>query len=392
MNDFNSVYYQKTTFKIAVLSLSLLTIMSGAGVAPGISKIAAAFPDVSETLIKLIISLPPLFMIISALLSGILERYVNHKALISLGLILFIAGGVGAGYMQTIPLILMFRALLGFGTGIILPFSTGLIAACFKGVEKSKLIGLSSASNCLGAIFGNIVAGILAVIDWKYMFHIYWIGGIVLVLILLYLNHLPENRKKIISKEKLPKHVFLYSFFAFLTMMLFFLIVTNLSFIVHQRHLGASSVTGLLFAVNSLSMLVSGILLPYGLKLKKYFIPFVLLLISAGLLSILAANQIFYMFFAIALFGLGLGLLFPYLLNLTSEKVPNMLAVKAMSIGMACAWFGQFISPLFFGLIMKKSGMQISQLLIVLSIIVLIVSFFWFLRIVVDPVKTEKGK
>jgi len=55
---------QKTGFKAAVLSLSLLTIMSGAGVAPGIHKIAEAFPGTSETIIKLIISLPPLLMIL----------------------------------------------------------------------------------------------------------------------------------------------------------------------------------------------------------------------------------------------------------------------------------------------------------------------------------------
>ncbi|MEA2074566.1 MAG: DUF6064 family protein, partial [Euryarchaeota archaeon] len=55
-------------FKTALLSISLLTIMAGAGVAPGISKIAYAFPDVSETMIKMVLSIPPLFMIFASLI------------------------------------------------------------------------------------------------------------------------------------------------------------------------------------------------------------------------------------------------------------------------------------------------------------------------------------
>ena len=71
--------YQKTSFKTAVLSLSLLTIMSGAGVVPGIYKIAEAFPGTSETVIKLIISLPPLFMIFTALPSAFMEQFMKHS-------------------------------------------------------------------------------------------------------------------------------------------------------------------------------------------------------------------------------------------------------------------------------------------------------------------------
>ncbi len=204
---------QKTSFKIAVLSLSLLTIMSGAGVAPGINKIAEAFPDTSETAIKLIISLPPLFMIVAALLSGSIVKFIKHKNLIICGLVLFIIGGVGAGYMQTIPQILLFRALLGFGTGIILPFSTGLIAAFFDGNKRTRMMGYSSATNCFGAIIGNILAGILAVIGWSQMFHIYWLGALVLLCVLLFLNHLPEYKtNKAVSQAKLPG---VFSFTAF---------------------------------------------------------------------------------------------------------------------------------------------------------------------------------
>ncbi len=371
---------QKTGFKAAVLSLSLLTIMSGAGVAPGIHKIAEAFPGTSETIIKLIISLPPLLMIVSALLSGILEQFVRRKTLIISGLVLFIIGGVSAGYMNTIPQILLLRAILGIGTGIILTFSTGLIAACYEGKEKSRLMGYSSAANCLGAIIGNVAAGILAVISWKYMFHIYWLGAPVLLGVLLFLHHLPEKKASEKTLDKLPARVFLYSFYAFLTMMVFFLIVTNLSFFVEERHLGSSKITGFLFAVNSFAMLVAGILLQYLLRLKKFLLPLVFVLIAAGIFGIAQTTVLPVLFLSVISAGFGLGVLFPYLLNYISNDVSKLLSVKAMSIGMASAWFGQFASPLVFGGIAGVTGLTMDSVFLYTSGIVLVLALFVLFR------------
>lgn len=364
---------QKTSFRIAVLSLSLLTIMSGAGVAPGINKIAEAFPGTSETVIKLIISLPPLFMIVAALLSGFIGKFIKHKTLIISGLVLFIIGGVGAGYMQTIPQILLFRAMLGFGTGIILPFSTGLIAAFFDGNERSKMMGYSSATNCLGAIIGNILAGILAVIGWSQMFHIYWLGAPVLLCVLLFLNPLPENKtNKAVTQVKLPGSVFRYSFFAFLTMMIFFLIITNMAFFVHLRDLGSSKTTGYLLALNSLAMLAAGILLPFLKKSGKIFLPGIFILVSLGLFGIAKSASLPIFCLSVAGAGFGLGALFPYLLNRISLNVPKELSVKSMSIGMASAWFGQFASPLIFGAIAAITGLNMISVFLSVSAIVAI--------------------
>lgn len=374
--------YQKTSFKAAVLSLSLLTIMSGAGVAPGIHKVAEAFPLVSETVIKLVISFPPLFMIFAALLSGFLGQFIKHKTLIIIGLLLFIFGGVGAGYMNSIPMILLFRAILGIGTGLILPFSTGLIAACFDGNTKTRLMGYSSATNSLGAIIGNILAGILAIKSWKYMFHIYWLGALVLLFIVIFLNHLPETRKEDSVKEKLPGKVYLYCLYAFLTMMVFYLIITNLSFFIDERQLGSSRITGFLFAVSSFTMLLAGIMIPYFVKLKRFFVFFVFMLISLGLFGIAQTMNLPLMFLSVISAGFGLGLLFPYLLNCISKDVPKKMSIKAMSIGMAAAWFGQFVSPLFFSGISNLTGLNseiifkgLSLIIMTLGVIILLFTY-----------------
>lgn len=369
--------YDKAGFQIALLSLSLLTIMSGAGIAPGIHNIAEAFPYTSQTIVKLIISIPPLIMIGASLLSGLLGQYIRHRVLIVSGLILFVVTGVGAGYMQTIPQILLFRVILGVGTGIILPYSTGLIAACFDGQKRIKMMGYSTATNSFGIILSNSLAGILAAMSWRYAFHIYWLGGLVLVLVLAFLKDFPQTLNQRIN-EKLPGSVFLYGFFALLIMMVLFLIVTNLPFIVAQKELGSAKTTGYLFALNSFMMLIGSVSLPKLLKLKKYFLPLVMVVSSCGFFGIAKSESLAGMIFAVVVAGVGLGAWFPYFLNCITLHVSKSLSVKAMSVGMACAWFGQFLSPLFFGGMASVGDFDILQVFQLVSAIILIMAIIVF--------------
>lgn len=368
--------YNTLGFKTAVLSLSLLTIMAGAGVAAGIGKIAEAFPNSPETLIKLVISLPPLLMIISALLTGILGQHIRSKILIICGLVLFLIGGVGAGFTSSIVLLLLFRAVLGFGTGMILPFSTGLIAACYEGAEKSKMMGFSFAFNNLGAMIGNILAGILAAISWRYMFHIYWIALFPLILIVLFLNKLPENRSNTpnANKEKLPPRIFRVALLALGVMMVFYLIATNLALIVNERGIGTSQTAGYLFAVNTVVMLCAGIFLPFAMRLKKFFVPVSLLMVAIGFFGIAKAFTLPFMLISVVFSGAGIGSLFPYLLNLASEKIPETQSIKAMSIAMAFAWFGQFLSPLFFGFVSSLTGLGSPYMFLFTSIVFILLA------------------
>ncbi len=373
--------YNRSGFKTAILSLSLLTIMAGAAVASGTGKIAEAFPDAPKTLIKLIISFPPLFMIFAALLTGVLAQHMKSKPLIICGLVLFIIGGVGAGYTNSIAQLLLFRAILGLGTGMILSFSTGLIAACYEGAEKGKMMGYSFAANNLGAMIANILAGLLAVMSWRYMFYVYWMGLIPLILSLLFLNHLPDNRQNSSmentrnkSMEKIPRKVFQIALYAMGIMMVFYLIVTNLALIIGERGLGTSKTSGYLFAANCLVMLCVGISLSHTMRLKKVLVPICFLLISAGLFGIFKTSALPIMVISIVLCGSGIGFLFPYLLNLGSEDIPETQSIKAMSIAMAFAWFGQFLSPLFYGAVSSLTGLDSSYMFLLTSIIFIILA------------------
>ena len=61
--------------RFTVLSLSLLTVMSGAAVAPAVADIMAYFPDASELLGKMVLTTPALTIIPVALLKRTAGRY-----------------------------------------------------------------------------------------------------------------------------------------------------------------------------------------------------------------------------------------------------------------------------------------------------------------------------
>lgn len=385
----NKDIYRRKTFKAAVLSLSLLTIMAGAAVASGIGSISAAFPDVPVAVVKLVVSLPPLLMIFSSLATGALNRRVGTKPLVITGLALFVIGGVGAGFTDSIPQMLVFRAVLGIGTGMILPFSTGLIAASYSGPEKGRMMGYSFSANNLGAMIANILAGILATISWRDMFEVYWIGLVSLLMVAVFLRGLPGGRRPDtcgkggpdpaedstgMTPAKIPPRTYLVALGAMALMMMFYLIVTNLALVIGGKGLGDSAVSGYVFAANTLVMMVMGMLLTRTMRLGRFFVPVFLTVLAAGLLGVFMSTSLAMLVAPIVLCGAGLGSLLPYFINLASEGVPEELGVRVMSVTMGFAWFGQFLSPLFYSALSSATGLDVTCMFPLTSAVLVIVA------------------
>lgn len=146
----------------SILSLSLLTVMAGAAVAPALEVIREHFSEASKLEIQLIVSMPALFIVITNLFFGKLAERFGARALTMLGLVLYTVGGSAAGLFDSIWAVLIMRALVGVGVGIIMPLSTGLLTYYFPPERREGLMGLSSAANQLGGVVATLLAGVLA--------------------------------------------------------------------------------------------------------------------------------------------------------------------------------------------------------------------------------------
>ena len=170
----------------SILSLSLLTVMAGAAVAPALNVIQAHFAQSSQTFVQMIISIPALFIVITNFFFPKLCRRLNTRTLVLLGLSLYTAGGCAAGLFDQIGLVLVMRALVGVGVGILMPLSTGLLTDYFPPEKQAALLGISSAMNQLGGVIATLLAGI----SWRASFLVYLLG---LGSILLCLRFLPKG-------------------------------------------------------------------------------------------------------------------------------------------------------------------------------------------------------
>ena len=173
---------QTTQLMVAILSLSLLTVMAGAAVAPALDVIREHFSSSPVALVRLVISLPALFIALSSPAFPALAKRFSVRALVLGALALYVVAGVGAGVVDNIYVLLALRALVGVSVGIIMPLSTGLLAYYFPPERQSALMGYSSAMNQMGGVVATLLAGVLATISWRTAFLVYAMGLVCMVL------------------------------------------------------------------------------------------------------------------------------------------------------------------------------------------------------------------
>ena len=171
----------------AILSISLLTVMAGAAIAPALGIIRDHFADVPDMLLQLIISLPALLIIITNLIFPWLCSLMRTRSLALTGLGLYVLAGAGCFFVDNLTVLLVLRALLGVSVGLLMPLSTGLLAYYYPPERQAALMGLSAAMNQMGGVVATLLAGLLANIGWNYAFLVYLLGLVAVVLVLLYL-------------------------------------------------------------------------------------------------------------------------------------------------------------------------------------------------------------
>ena len=130
---------------IAIWSISALTSLPGLAVSPILGDLTKIFPKATDLDIQMLTSLPSLLIIPFILLGGKLTEKVDYVRVLKVGLWLFAASGVLYLISNRMWQLIVVSALLGIGSGLIIPLSTGLVSRYFVGTYRVKQFGLSSA-------------------------------------------------------------------------------------------------------------------------------------------------------------------------------------------------------------------------------------------------------
>lgn len=177
---------------LAIWSLSLAVDLPGLAVTPIEGSLRSIFPDVTDFKIQLLTVLPNVIIIPFVLLSGKLSETKHKILVIALGTILYIVAGALSIFSSSLTALIWLSCLLGAGCGLILPFSTGLIADVFTGKYRTKQMGIISAIGNIALVGATFVVGFLAAKSWHLPFLVYLIPLVSLILI-PFLKKIPQS-------------------------------------------------------------------------------------------------------------------------------------------------------------------------------------------------------
>ena len=332
-----------------ILSMSLLTVMAGAAIAPALGIIKAHFSSAPAILVQFIVSMPALLIIFTNLFFLPLSRVFRTRAIATTGLLLYVLAGAGCFFVKDIYVLLIMRGILGISVGLVMPLSTGLLAYYFPPEEQARLMGLSAAMNQMGGVVATLLAGLLATIEWNYAFLVYLLGLIALVMVWLWL---PDEQLGSANKRGIPFQPrqllkFHPSVIGMLLLMtIFFIFPTNFAVISGQQlGLSTEQITLIMVGLDVVAFFVGmvfGRVMHRFRRSVKYFAPVLFLLGYASYL----VPHVLLVALGSAFIGMANGVGVPYLNTIASIKGGKNSATTVMPLLSAALYLGQFISPI----------------------------------------------
>ena len=361
----------------------MMTVMAGATIAPSLPEMTKAFPDnpSAETLVKLVLTIPGLFIALTSPISGWFIDKFGRIKLLAFMLLLYAAAGSSGLYLDTLFEIIVGRAFLGIAVGGIMTTAVALIGDYYEGNERQQFLGTQAGIMALSGMVFITFGGILADVSWRYPFTIYLLALLAIPLVLIFLKE-PQreqvkNTKK--SDSTIPKLAWTIFIISFLGMVTFYLMPVQIPFLIQEIADVGNTETGLAIAT---VMLIGGITSFQYPRLKTrlthyqiYGLTF--LFMGIGYLLISTANSYAMTFPGLLISGLGAGLLMPNSnLCLVSMASPENRG-KVLGLLTTFIFLGQFASPLFFQPLVdytsiKGGFLYLSIAMIAISIIVLI--------------------
>lgn len=367
---------------VSILSLSLLTVMAGAAVAPALGVIKKYFADSDQLFVQMIISMPALFIVLTNLFFSSLAKEFGAKTLVTAGLLLYTLGGCAAGLFNTIGLVLAMRALVGIGVGIIMPLSTGLLSYYFPPEQQEGLMGWSSAMNQMGGVVATLIAGLLANISWRLSFLVYLMG---LISIVLCLAFMPNDRIGTAQpvKEKGSCGAFgryhTHIIAMFLLMTAFFLYPANFAIVTASEGIIPAKYTSVIMAGMDLVAFFGGLLFVSVKKLcgrytklaapVLFTIGYVLLAFTGGGWAGVLAGS--------ACVGFANGCGVPCIISAASRAAGRSAATEVMPLISAALYLAQFASPFLLSLVRNITACGAARLPYYMAVGVSVILMLW---------------
>ena len=338
--------------RATLLIAASLTVMAGATIAPGLPGMRAHFAGVpnADLLVRLVLTIPAIVIALAAPFAGLVIERIGRLRMLTVGALLYALAGTTGLWMQSLPALLVGRAVLGLAVACVMTTVTTLAGDYFRGRERARFLGQQAAFMGFGGLIFVTGGGFAADLHWRAPFAIYFAALLVLPLAARFL-HEPEGARPApgAPQEAVPRGVLVVLAAAFVAMACFYLVPVQLPFLLAQD-LGLSSpsltgiAVGLATTVSSLASLgyarfgsrrALGTVLAFGWAMMAA--GFALIAVADGFALVLAG-----MF----LVGGGMGATMPSFSTTMLALVPESRRGRMAGLLTSAIFMGQFVSPL----------------------------------------------
>lgn len=274
--------------KVSLLLLCMPSSMMVGLLTSSLIYIYQEYANFSESVVTMVLTIPNLTVMIGLVLAPMLVKKFPIKHLILAGMTIFIVASVVPAWCENFYLLLFFRALSGVGCGMVLPLQATFIAA-YPEKERATLMGLSATVGCIVAAVIVSISGIIAAINWRYVFFLYLISVVALVLAAIFVPkniEMPEQAaaestaaESAGNAPKLSEYgnvLFLYYFLLVGSYLFISVLSAELAPYLENVKMGGSAESGLLMSVSMMGSVVAGLILEkYTSILKGMAMPVV---------------------------------------------------------------------------------------------------------------------
>lgn len=333
--------------KVGILMISFV-MMSYMGISPVLASIAEEFPNVNQSLIQMIITLPNLLTLVTTLIAGKLVTVVYKRTLTLVAVGLYIIGGLmPIFYNNSVYFLLCCTAIMGLGGGLISTTIAGLICDYFEGDERNMLMGVQGACIALGAMIFIMLGGILSSFGWRrvYLAYLLLIPVFIGIYICLPQGKLerPEEGK---TRSKMPPYVFFMCTIGFLFYILQNVFNTNISLFMMETRMGTDQTSSVATMFSTLAGIAGGVTVSANIKrLGKYVVAAAMALTAVGMLAVYMAGSLPIVILGGVLVGYSFSTFAPACTCFISDKVDLTQRSMAIALMNASTNLGSAISP-----------------------------------------------
>ncbi len=350
-----------------IFSITLFAVMGVASITPAFPQIIKYYALSAKQIGYLItvFTLPGIFL---TPLMGILADRYGRKTILVPSLLIFGLGGFLCAFQETYQSLLIMRFVQGVGAASLGSLNVTIIGDLFKNGERIRVMGYNASVLSIGTASFPTIGGMLASINWHYVF---FLPGLVLPLAFLVLWKLQTPASKNSSSLKIyignvwkiinqrtVLGLFLVNIMVFI--ILYGAYLSFFPLLMESRFHANALIIGFFMSIMSLTTALFSSRLAWARKkfATKTLLYFSALFYALSLILMSFASGWILLIVAIIFFGVGHGFFIPNIQTALVGLAPVSERAVFMSINSMVLRIGQTLGPVVAALFYIQQNLQ----------------------------------